>query len=173
MPSFEGRYYKIREAVNRPRPLSAEGPPILVGGSGERRTLRIVAKYADACNIFGDVETARHKLEVLARHCEEVGRDPSTITKSRLGTLVIAESEKEADSLVAGLASRRGEDEKAFRAAVTAGSPDQVVEQVDELFGTGLDALVFNLPNAYDLDTVALAGNTLTKAFGELQAAPG
>ena len=66
------------------------GPPILIGGSGERRTLRLVAEHADACNLFGDVDTVRHKLDVLARHCDDIGRDPATITKTRLGTLVIA-----------------------------------------------------------------------------------
>src|SRR5213082_392967 len=63
-PSFEGRYYRIREAVNVPRPVTPGGPPILVGGGGERRTLKFVAKYADASNIFGNVESVKHKLEV-------------------------------------------------------------------------------------------------------------
>ena len=62
-PSFEGRFYRINGAMNRPRPVQAGGPPILIGGSGERRTLRLVAEHADACNLFGDVATVRHKLE--------------------------------------------------------------------------------------------------------------
>jgi len=95
-PSFDGRYYRIQGAVNRPRPVHAGGPPILIGGGGERRTLRLVAEYADACNLFGDVDTVRHKLDVLARHCDDMGRDPATITKTRLGTLVIADTSKEA-----------------------------------------------------------------------------
>jgi len=84
-PSFNGHYYRIDEALNVPRPLRADGIPILVGGGGERRLLALVAKYADACNLFGDLATIRHKLEVLARHCDAVGRDPATITKTRLG----------------------------------------------------------------------------------------
>lgn len=165
-PSFEGRYYTINNAVNRPRPVQPGGPPILVGGSGERRTLRLVAKYADACNIFGDAEVARHKLSVLDRHCEELGRDPSTLTKTRLGTLVIAPTPKEVDALVDEVASRTGRDAESLRQAVTAGAPDEVVEKVAQFFDAGLDGLVFNLPNVYDLDTVALAGSTLTEAFG-------
>src|SRR5580658_3507335 len=96
-PSFDGRFYRIEGAINRPRPVHPGGPPILIGGGGERRTLRLVAEHADACNLFGDADTMRHKLDVLARHCEDVGRDPATITKTRLGTLVIGSTKKEAD----------------------------------------------------------------------------
>ena len=96
-PSFDGRYYRIDGAINRPRPVHEGGPPILIGGGGERRTLRLVAEQADACNLFGDAATIRHKLDVLARHCDEVGRDPATITKTRLGTLVIGASAPEAE----------------------------------------------------------------------------
>ena len=60
------------------------GPPILVGGGGEKRTLRLVAQYADMCNLFGDAATIAHKVEVLRGHCEAVGRDPSEVTVSRL-----------------------------------------------------------------------------------------
>jgi alkanesulfonate monooxygenase SsuD/methylene tetrahydromethanopterin reductase-like flavin-dependent oxidoreductase (luciferase family) len=75
-----GSYYAVTDAPNSPRPT---GPiPILVGGGGERRTLDLAARYADACNVFGDPETARHKFDVLERHCERVGRDPAEITKT-------------------------------------------------------------------------------------------
>ena len=76
-PSFTGSHYRIDQALNVPRPIRPDGIPILVGGSGERRTLPLVARYADACNLFGDVATIRHKLDVLERHCEAIGRDPA------------------------------------------------------------------------------------------------
>ena len=167
-PSFEGRYYSIHNAINRPRPVQPGGPPILVGGGGERRTLRLVAEHADACNIFGDLDTVRHKLAVLDCHCDAVGRDPSTITKTRLGTLVIADTQKDAGRRVEGLASRRGQDVASVRATVTAGDPDQVAEQVGAFFDAGLDGLVFNMPDAHELDVVTLAGTTLAGAFGAL-----
>jgi F420-dependent oxidoreductase-like protein len=78
-PSFSGKYYSVVEAHNSPRPLQAS-VPIMVAGGGERRTLRTAARYADACNVFGDPEAIRHKLEVLARHCDEAGRDVAEIT---------------------------------------------------------------------------------------------
>ena len=61
----------------------------MIGGSGERRTLRLVAQYADMCNVTGGPDTVRHKLDVLRRHCDDVGRDPAEITTTRLGTLVL------------------------------------------------------------------------------------
>jgi F420-dependent oxidoreductase-like protein len=169
-PSFDGRFYRIQGAINRPRPVHPGGPPILIGGGGERRTLRLVAEHADACNLFGDADTVRHKLEVLTRHCDDVGRDPATITKTRLGTLVIAETAAAADRKVEALRAARGMDEAMFRAMVTAGDPASVVDQVAALLDTGLDGLVFNMPDASDLTTVTLAGQTLTGAFGALSA---
>ncbi len=165
-PSFTGRHYRIDKAVNRPRPVQAGGPPILIGGSGERRTLRLVAQYGDACNLFGDVATVRHKLTVLDRHCADVGRDPATVSRTRLGTLIIADNAADVQRHADGYRAVRGVDEAGFRAMTTAGRPDQVVEQVGELFDAGLDGLIFNLPPGSDADMVRLAGETLAAAFG-------
>ena len=84
-PAYSGRTIEVTEAVCYPRPLQ-ERVPILVGGSGERRTLRLVAEHADACNLFGDPETVRRKVEVLRRHCADVGRDPADIEVTVLST---------------------------------------------------------------------------------------
>jgi F420-dependent oxidoreductase-like protein len=161
--TFQGRFYRTNGALNFPRPVRPGGIPILIGGSGERRTLRLVATYADACNLFGDVATIRHKLEVLQRHCKEVGRDPSAIIKTRLGTLVIAGTQAEAQRKAEAHWKRRGVIE-AWRASYIVGDPDGVAEQVRTYFEAGLDGLFFNMPDAYDLETVALAGKTLTSA---------
>ena len=85
-PSFTGRHYRIRDALNNPKPIRGR-IPVLVGGGGEKRTLRLVAQYADACNLFGDPGQVRHKLDVLERHCADVGRDPAEITKTVLLTV--------------------------------------------------------------------------------------
>jgi F420-dependent oxidoreductase-like protein len=85
-PTFEGRYYRVKDVLNNPKPIRGR-IPILVGGGGEKRTLRLVAQYADACNLFGDPEAVRHKLDVLERHCADVGRDPGEITKTVLLTV--------------------------------------------------------------------------------------
>ena len=80
-PSFSGVHYSLDGAFNSPKPLAGD-IPILIGGGGERQTLKLVAKHADACNVFGDAATLRHKFEVLDRHCREVGRDPTEITRT-------------------------------------------------------------------------------------------
>ena len=83
---YDGRHYQLAETICSPRPIQQPAPPILIGGSGERKTLLFVARYADACNLFavGPEEVAR-KLDVLARHCEAEGRDPKEIKKTILG----------------------------------------------------------------------------------------
>jgi F420-dependent oxidoreductase-like protein len=82
-PQFEGRTVTVPEAICYPRPLQ-ERIPILVGGSGERRTLRLVARYADACNLFGDAATVRHKIDVLRHHCADLDRDAGEVTVTNL-----------------------------------------------------------------------------------------
>jgi F420-dependent oxidoreductase-like protein len=82
---YDGVHYQLAETICRPRPIQTPCPPILIGGSGEQKTLRLVARYADACNLFGtDVDTIRHKLEVLDRHCDAEGRDPATVRRTMI-----------------------------------------------------------------------------------------
>jgi F420-dependent oxidoreductase-like protein len=81
---YEGKHYQLEETLCSPMPVSSPRPRILIGGSGERKTLRLVAIYADACNIFGDAATIAHKLDVLRRHCDEVGRDAAQIEVTAL-----------------------------------------------------------------------------------------
>ena len=77
--SYEGKHYRLEETLCSPMPVSTPRPRIMIGGSGERKTLRLVAQYADACNIFGGPDEIAHKVEVLRRHCDTVGRDPAEI----------------------------------------------------------------------------------------------
>lgn len=83
---YEGEYYRLAETICSPEPVSSPRPRILVGGSGERKTLRLVARYADACNLFAtDPDEVAHKLEVLDRHCADAGRDPADVQRTILG----------------------------------------------------------------------------------------
>src|SRR5205085_7386326 len=80
---FNGRHYQLAETICEPKPIASPRPPIMIGGSGERKTLKLVARYADACNLFStSVPEVQHKLEVLAGHCENEGRDPAEIKKT-------------------------------------------------------------------------------------------
>jgi F420-dependent oxidoreductase-like protein len=154
--TFEGRYYSVHEATNLPRPVQPGGPPILIGGGGEKRTLRLVAKYADYCNIVGDVAGIRHKIAVLHEHCEAVGRDPASITVSRLSTLIITDSAEETKGTIELLNSIEGVDAGGFNV----GTEDEIVTQVEELAAAGVDYCIFNMPTS-GVDAVRRAGGLL------------
>lgn len=160
-PSFEGRYYRIQGALNFPRPIQPNGPPIMIGGGGEQRTLKLVAQYADMCNVFGDPATVRHKMDVLARHCETVGRDSGTIVKTRLGSLILRKTDAEAERLFEQILNRPGIDQDRVRASFTVGGPERVAEQARQFLEAGLDGLIFNMPYMEDPEAIALAGETL------------
>jgi F420-dependent oxidoreductase-like protein len=167
--SYEGRYYRVHGVFNNPRPIRAGGIPIMVGGGGEKRTLRIVAEHADICNVFGAPDEVRHKLDVLERHCADVGRDPSTITKTRLGTLFAGRDLDAAETKLQAQLAARGMDLSTMdddtrarvRAMFLVGGPDEIADEVKRLLDAGLDGLIFNLPDAHDLDSVKLAGSVL------------
>jgi F420-dependent oxidoreductase-like protein len=160
-PSFDGTYYRIQDTKNLPAPLRPGGPPIMVGGSGEKVTLRLVAEHADMSNIFGSPDAIRHKIGVLRDHCAAVGRDPAEITTSCLDTLVLVDSAEEADAVAALLNDAIGPD---FRERTIVGDADGVVEQVSALIDAGLDMIIVNMPTA-DAAAVRRAGELLTSSF--------
>jgi F420-dependent oxidoreductase-like protein len=159
-PTFEGRYYQIHDARNLPRPIQPGGPPILIGGGGEQRTLRLVARYADYCNITGDTDVIRHKVTVLRRHCETEGRDPDAVTVSRLSTLVLTSSPKETADTWELLRSAVGEDAAGF----DVGEEDALVTRIEELADAGVKYFIFNMPIS-GADAVLRAGELLQSRF--------
>jgi alkanesulfonate monooxygenase SsuD/methylene tetrahydromethanopterin reductase-like flavin-dependent oxidoreductase (luciferase family) len=161
--TFHGRYYRVDAVQNVPRPLRPSGPPIMIGGGGERRTLALVARYADRCNVSGDLDTVRHKLDVLRRHCADVGRDPAEITTTRLGSLFLAPSASAAEETRRMVADVAGAD---FAAAATIGSADDVAEQVAAILDAGIEEPIFNLPFAPPA-TVREVGELLTRRFAD------
>ncbi|TML39053.1 MAG: LLM class F420-dependent oxidoreductase [Actinobacteria bacterium] len=160
-PAFDGRYYRIHGATNVPRPLQPGGPSILVGGGGERRTLRLVARYADACNISGDATMVGRKVEILERHCNDVGRQRAEISVTRLGSLFLTSTADETRQVREFVTQAAGPD---AAAGFTIGEPDEVVAQVAELVDAGVDEFYFNMPLA-DAEGIAQAGKLLTSSF--------
>jgi F420-dependent oxidoreductase-like protein len=157
-----GDHHSVTDAYNNPKPLRGD-IPIVVGGSGERKTLRMVAQYADGCNLFGDPGRAQHLLGVLHGHCERVGRDPSEITKTSMMPMAIAETE---DGVRAKLDAMRAAGVPEERiAGTTAGTPEQVLERAHALRDVGIEGLTFSLPDVHDLEAVTLAGKTLASVF--------
>lgn len=151
-------------AYNNPRPIRGD-VPILVGGSGERKTLRLVAQYADACNVFGGPEHVRHLMDVLDGHCADVGRDPEEITRTKLGTLSVGATREAAEQHLESWPGRLALDPERLRGTLMVGDPDEIGEQVRSFREAGLDGLIVNMPNPHDLDSLALAGETLSRAL--------
>ena len=163
-PTVIGTHYRVEGVLNNPRPIRGD-IPILVGGSGERKTLRLVAQYADGCNVFGGPDGVRHLMGVLGEHCEAVGRDPAEIAKTRLGTLAIAPTHEAAQEAIGLWPERLAQPPERVAGMLTVGDPDEVGEVIRAHLDAGLDGFVFNMPNPWDLDAVALAGETITRAM--------
>jgi F420-dependent oxidoreductase-like protein len=161
--TFTGRYYRVDAALNNPKPLRGD-MPILIGGSGERKTLRLVAQYADGCNVFaGDPAAARRLMDILEAHCEAVGRDPAEITKTRGGSVVIAATHEaataKAQALIRdGLPANRAQ-------TMLVGDPDGVAEQAAGFLEAGIEGMTVSMPDVHDPEALELAGRALGPVF--------
>jgi F420-dependent oxidoreductase-like protein len=162
--TYEGKHHRVEGAFNNPKPIRGD-IPILIGGSGERKTLRMVAQYADGSNLFGDVDHVKHLLGVLEAHCETFGRDPGEITKTRMGSMYIAPTHEAAEAKLAPAIAVAADPDRA-RAQAFVGEPDEVAAQVQDYLDAGLDGITFTMPDVYDLESVALAGRTLSAVIG-------
>jgi F420-dependent oxidoreductase-like protein len=143
--SFEGRRYRLREAINEPKPVQRPHPPLWVGGDGERVTLKLVALHADGCNVGGDPANVRHKLEVLRRHCEEAGRDYGSIVKSTSLSVILGDPSEVAAG-VAATARRTGSSEEAVRTATVTGDAASIAGRIAEYAEAGADYVIVYLP---------------------------
>jgi F420-dependent oxidoreductase-like protein len=139
---YEGKHYQLAEPLNRPQPLTRPHPPILIGGSGEQKTLRLVAQYADACNLFAraGADVISQKLEVLKRHCEAVGRPYEEIERTALGTVELAPGKMTAAD---------------------------VIEWCRSLADLGIQHMLFNMPNVHDLAPLETFGREIIPAVAE------
>lgn len=141
--AFAGKYFQLAETLCSPQPLSEPHPPILIGGSGEKKTLRLVAKYADACNLFArmGVETVRGKLDILRQHCEKEGRDYSEIEKTTLSTVHLAPDKMNAQN---------------------------VIEECRALAGIGIQHAIFNMPNVHEIKPLEIFGREIIPQLANL-----
>ncbi len=121
---YVGRHYQLAETLDVPPPIARPHPPIMIGGGGEKKTLRLVAQYADACNLFAFIgrDALRHKLDVLKRHCDDVGRPYEAIEKSVLGTVRLDKQ-----------------------------SPADVVAKCRELAALGIQHVIYSFPDVHEL----------------------
>jgi alkanesulfonate monooxygenase SsuD/methylene tetrahydromethanopterin reductase-like flavin-dependent oxidoreductase (luciferase family) len=161
--SFQGKYYQIHNAYCNPKPIQKPSPPILIGGSGERKTLKIVARYADACNLFGSAETLKRKLNILKEHCKSVGRDYDSILKTKLDLVVIDDSEdiarKRAQQFYIGIPEQLIRD----REFSIYGTPEDVSSQIDLLEEVGIQYLIVHFEPSRELEALDTFVNNAIK----------
>jgi F420-dependent oxidoreductase-like protein len=154
-PSFEGRFYRIREALNEPRPIQPGGPPILVGGGGEQRTLRIAARHADLTHWFAiGIEPLRRKTEILERYCAEIGRDPASIERTMGAPVIVAANDAEAQAFL----ERMPEDRRPF---AQVGTVQQVAGAMRPYLDAGFTGFTFNNSLYRMPDQIARLGELL------------
>jgi F420-dependent oxidoreductase-like protein len=163
-PAFDGKVLHVPEALCYPRPLQ-DRVPLLVGGSGERRTLRLVARHADATNLFGDPATVAAKVAALHRHCRDVGRDPAEIEVTHLGDVLVGRDRAEVDALVAARAPRRVDPER-FAARVGAGTVDDHEARFRALQAAGVQHAIVAIADLSGPEEVERFG-PLIERFGE------
>jgi F420-dependent oxidoreductase-like protein len=166
-PTVTGRYYTTVEAINSPAPVSPI--PIMIGGQGEKKTLRLVAKYADESNLTGEVKDIPRKLEALARHCDDLGRDRTEISVTKMLMIVVAPTQEEADADLKAVGAAKGWSNDVIAMAkqlLISGDPDTVGEQIAEAMSLGIDGVALNLPaNGHNPERIALLGEVARKAI--------
>jgi F420-dependent oxidoreductase-like protein len=136
--TFHGKHYQLEGALNEPRPIQRNGPPILIGGVGEQRTLRIAAKYADMTHWFAlGLDALKHKTEVLERYCAEIGRDPATIERTVGAPVIVVESQDAANAVLEMVPPER-------RPYFHAGTPDTAAEALRPYIDAGFTGFTFN-----------------------------
>jgi len=157
--SFNGKYFQVINAYCNPKPIQKPSPPILVGGSGERKTLKIVAKYADACNLFGSTESIKKKLDILKEHCKSVGRDFDSILKTKLGTIVLDNNREAAKDRIEE--NFRGVPEEQIKEFVIYGTPEDILKQIEALQQAGIQYLIVNLEPSRELEALDTFANKI------------
>lgn len=142
MATFQGKYYQLHDAPLYPKSVQPSHPELLIGGGGEKRTLRIVARYADHWNVWGGPKILQHKGAILDQHCEAVGRQPGAIRRSANMPCLITDNPQEGERLVRGLMQRFGRSEAEARDTVLTGSVAQIQDTISRLQATGVELLL-------------------------------
>ena len=159
-PSFDGKYYRIDRALNVPRPIQPGGPKILIGGGGEQRTLRILAKHGDIGHWFGgNLEDLKRKKKVFEEHCAAVDRDPSEVLLTVGMPLVLVDNDKDGAAIVASLPPER-------RGIVMVVRVPQAVEVIDDYMAAGFGGFTFNNNAFASKESMGLAAELIKAVNG-------
>ena len=170
--NFAGRYYSLNGARNDPGPIQKPHPPFLVGGHGERRLFRAVARHADICNAGFEMDLAEHRktLDVLGEHCRDVGRELSEIEVSHNTRVVIAESESEFDQVVSDGAAAAKVSPAEYRASLSraiAGTPEQCIEKIQSYVDGGITYFFLLFPDPISTENLELFAREVMPRFAD------
>ena len=160
-PSFEGRVFSASELVCYPRPIQ-ERIPITIGGSGERKTLALVARYADACNVFGKPETVAHKLEILRAHCSDLERDPAEIEATHLLTVMVGSDRRDLATRV-DRARARDQSPEDYSKRNNAGTVDDLAGLFQSYHEAGATHSIVALPDLAEAGSVETFGDVIAQ----------
>ena len=167
-PTLHGTHYQVTDAINSPAPVSKI--PVMIGGSGEHKTLRMVAQYADESNLTCLTHEVPQKLDALAAHCERLGRDRSEIKVTKMLMMAIGRTHDDAVAAVHAHVASHGWPlavAEMMLPRMTLGDPDEIGAAIRELVELGIDGITLNLPaNAHDPEMIALAGEVANSALG-------
>ena len=154
-PSFQGRYYRIERALNSPRPIQPGGPKILIGGGGEKRTLRLLARHGDIGHWFGgNLEVLRRKKQIFERHCEAEGRDPSTVRLTVGIGVVLVANEREAASVLERIPAAR-------RSTIVTATIPQAVDLLGKHIDSGFGGFTLSNQTLRTTESIELAGELI------------
>ena len=140
--TFQGKHYALRDAVFAPRCVQRPHPPIMIGGGGEKRTLRTLARYGDVMNVSGTPDAVKAKIEVLERHCRDVGRDPAEIEKTVFTAVIVSENEKLIDRVATMMAAGSGMSADEAKRVSPIGSPAHVREVIKRYADLGVSQII-------------------------------
>jgi len=156
--SFSGKHYTVANAYNDPMPVQKPRPPIMIGGSGEKVTLRLVAQYADFCNVFGDPATVARRFGIIREPCERIGRASDAITFSNDVSILIASDARE----LSAKKERYGEQFNLI------GTPEEIIEGLQRYAEAGSQYVTFHMPDADQIDPILLLGETVVQQVASL-----
>jgi len=162
---FQGRYYQLRQAPFSPRCVQRPHPPIMVGGGGERRTLRTAARYADIMNVFGAVSPVRHKIEVLERHCDDAGRDPGQIEKSISGVVFVSDDRDLVERVLQAAAQGASVSVEQARTELPVGHAEHVREIIQKYADIGVSYIIMMSLAPYNFEVYRRISEQVVEAF--------
>ena len=163
--SFDGRHYKLDAAVLAPRNVQQPRPPIMIGGGGEKRTLRTLARYGDVMNVSGTPAMVQRKIEVLERHCRDVGRDPREIVKTVFTPVIVSENERLIDRVAAMVAPGSGMSIEEVKKASPIGSPQHVRDVVEQYAAIGVSQMIMMAQGPWKRDIYQRINDEVVAAF--------